>query len=355
MVRVRACCIGLGVVFLPWAWAAADVPTPNVGEQAMVARLRRAVDRDPALRRCPARVVIGAGARGAEAFRRPGQSGVVRVLLTWQWLDALAQLAPGTVVVVPEHALDARFDALTRRGVRLLPIVGVLHAKTREALRRQSTAGIDPATRDIVVLAGDVQQEDGSWRMYDRTMLAELLDALPRNRRLLILGAPRTGMHAPRTPAPEPGAPGSGAPGSGADAIAAAVRARGVADWTVVGFRSGAPNLWDAALAFCTRHPGVGLILPGESTSMISEALSLGIRPMVYHHAAMTAASRRFVEAARRQGRVLDLGAGLDRRDHTQTPTPDQVDIVVRALGRLAGEAPPCLAALGPSRVDSRP
>jgi hypothetical protein len=91
------------------------------------------------------------------------------------------------------------------------------------------------------------------------------------------------------------------------------------------------PSGWDEALKFCVHHPNVPLILPGESTSMICEALGLGILPIIYNHTAMTPASLRFVESLVAQHNALAF-PDIGRNHFKQAPLPNQVDVMIKKL-----------------------
>ncbi len=249
------------------------------------------------------------------------------MLLTWQWLDGLGKIAKDTIVVAPEHAIDARFDALIGKGVRLITISGVLHNKEAKALEAEPIDMIDASIRYIVMLAGDAQQEDGTWVSYNSKMLAEFLKDLPADEKILILNGPRTGKHLENTTTVD-----VEAHKTKTDYITRIVQDKGIPGWKIADFKYGAKSLWDAALKFCMVNPKVGLVLPGESTSMISEALGLGIRPIVYGHGAMTPTSGRYIDLLRKQEKIFDYPKGLKMDNYAQEPVKNQIDIIVKAL-----------------------
>lgn len=198
------------------------------------------------------------------------------------------------MVVVPEHAMDQNFDKVKDR-VKLIPIQGVLHNKSLDNILEQNVEDIATNTNAIVMLAGDVQDAKGDWQRYDATMLNSFLTNLSDGKKILFFNGPRTGKHILVN---DKLVLDEGAHRDEMDYITkyVSVRSKGK-NWQVKDFRYGEPSEWDAALKFVIMHPRVKLILPGESTSMISEALALGIKPVIYTHSAMTEMSKKYVDS----------------------------------------------------------
>lgn len=297
-----------------------DTATKNVGEQAMIEALRAAINNDAEICSSVHNIIIGAGISGAKAFKNKPELNKTHVLLTWQWLDDLHNLAYNTIVIVPEHAFDKRFESLKSKGIRFISISGVLHQKTISKIKNESLDKIDPSTHYIVMLAGDTQQENGEWVKYDEKMLNEFLKFLPQDQTILVLNGPRTGKFLKNT-----NEINANAHKTETDHITRAVQAKNVKKWKVIDFKYDQNSLWDAALHFCITHPSVGLILPGESTSMISEALSLGILPIIYKHDAMTAASHKYIKQLAKEDKIFKYPMGLKVRSYKQEPNEDQI------------------------------
>lgn len=331
---IRIICFISFVLYWSHMCFANDIATKNVGEQSMIKSLRQAIDSTPEINSSKYKIIIGAGVSGAEAFNNQPHESEINILLTWQWLDKLKELAENTIVVVPEHAIDKRFESLKNRGVKLIAISGVLHTKTKDKVQSESVEKINPSTRYIVMLAGDAQQEDGKWASYNKKMLMDFLKYLPKDQNILILNGPRTGKHLENTDTQH-----ALAHKTETDYITAAVQDMAVAKWQIVDFKYDEKSLWDNALNFCLIHPEVGLILPGESTSMISEALSLGIRPIIYTHQAMTPASYRYVKQLQKGGSIFEYPKGLRAENYTQEPAEDQIKKIVNALVLVVKES----------------
>ncbi|MDX2050263.1 MAG: hypothetical protein SFT93_03735 [Rickettsiaceae bacterium] len=309
---------------------AVDVPTENKGEQDMITILRDAVNKSPIL--ASKNITIGAGTSGLNAFRTNIHNTTLetqhysiklkssvdqtaeknlkhtldkqaRILLTWQWLDGMSELK-NVIIIVPAHALDERFEALRQKNVNLIETDGVLHTRTREEVLNSNSDSIADNISIVVMLPGDTQQEDGSWKLYNAEMATELIQNLPKSA-ILILNGPRTGKFVSSAN----GLMQDGkAHRDGIDYITALVakyKEEVGASWDIRDFKYGHESIWRAALKFCLEHENVALILPGESTSMISEALSLGLKPILYSHTAMTNSSRIYVNGLIDNGRAI--------------------------------------------------
>lgn len=309
-----------------------DVSTENNGEKAMIACLRSAINEDPELK--TKGITLGAGKSGAEAFKTHAISGEKHVLITWQWLDLMKNLAPGTIVVAPEHALNKDFDHI-RNKVILIPTQGVLHTRTKKSTEKEDTTRIPKGTHIIVMLGGDTEQSDGSWKPYTIKDTETLLKSLPKDKNILFLNSPRTGKHkidhdgkliitpdAHRTEV---------------DSVTQYVMDQCVQKpWHVDDFKFGEPSLWGAALKACVENPETILILPGESTSMISEALTLGIHPVIYTHPAMTNTSTDYVNQLNARQQITSYPSNRKRK--TQGTIEPQQYMVVKTLKTIIKE-----------------
>jgi hypothetical protein len=311
-------------------YAYSDVETSNTGEQAMIASIRAYVNADPFLSERD--ISIGAGKSGCDAFKQ--KTAPVQVLLTWQWLDALSHVNKDTIIVAPKHAIDKRF-----KGFRLIPIEGVLHTTTLEKIAKEESR-IPEGTKVIVMLAGDTQQENGEWALYKKDQLDLFLKKMPPHKgNVLFLNGPRTGKHGLL----------------GKNIVEDTATHRTTTDyvtqylmdniknnpWTVIDFKYGIPSVWGPALKYCLENDGVILVLPGESTSMISEALSLGIRPCLYTHNAMTKTSLKYVEMLIKQGKATRYPAFP--KNNKQKPCSPQEIVVVEELKKMI---PPVAASI---------
>lgn len=299
--------------------AATVLPTPNKGEQEMLSSLEDLLpDVD---------VILAAGTAGCEALKKAPPEGSRNVLLTWQWLDAMKDLAPGTVVVIPTHAIDARIQGLAKaKPLILIPIQGVLHGKTLDKVRKAEdlvkSLALPTRPKMIVMLGGHAQQEDGSWKAYTPEAADQDLFAhLPKGKVILFLGGPRTDRGVP----------------ADADSITKRLGQHKNKNWIL---KDSQGPTWDAVLRYCLENKDVILVLPSESTSMISAALSLGIVPRIAHNPAMTATSARYVDQLVRAKQAVLFSPEADKEPLRATPIPPQGNVVAAELLKLKRPAP---------------
>jgi hypothetical protein len=319
-------CLAIAVVHFA---AKADIPTSNSGEQNMIRTLRAAIDANKNLK--SQKIIIGAGNSGCKAFQKPDEKGGINILMTWQWLDAMKNLANGTIVVMPEHAVDDNFQSIKDK-VKLIKIKGVLHTKTFENIQQENADLINKKTDLIVMLAGDTEQQDDSWLLYTPEMANELITTLPQGLNILFLNGPRTGKHKR--------VDNSILIDKTAHRTTTDVVTQYIIDlatnkpWTIVDFKFGSKSVWNAALKFCLDNPKTILVLPGETTSMISEARSVGIRPAIYKHKAMTKTSEKYVDSLI-SNHEASLYPELPIGNTLQPPLKAQQDIVITELNQI--------------------
>ncbi len=305
---------------------AEDIPTQNLGEKAMISSLREEINKNEILNASKFKIILGAGINGCQAFKSKPQQNEINVLLTWQWLDNLTDIDNSTFLVVPEHAIDHRFEDLQKRGVKLILISGVIHNKTQENIMKEEIVDIDPSTQYIAMLAGDTQQEDGKWTKFDRNMLLGFLKFLPEDKKILILNGPRTGKFKENLEEMD-----MEAHKTSVDYITKAVMKKNIPNWKVMDFKYGEKSYWEKALKFCLLHTDVALILPGESTSMISEALGLGILPVIYNHEAMTKNSLNYINILAGEQKIL-IYPKMGKKIYNQNPVADQKAKIIKEL-----------------------
>jgi len=309
----------------------ADILSTNTGEQAMIKSLRLAINEDSFLK--SQEIIIGAGISGCEAFTITAKPRQTNILLVWQWLDEMKNLAEGTVVVLPEHAIDKNFNSI-RQKIKLITINGVLHTRTMNNITKENSKLIKQNTDMIVMLAGDTQQADGTWVLYTEKMAKELIEKLPSNINIIFLNGPRTGKHKMVN----------------GIAIASETAHRVTIDevtqflidtsatkksWQVIDFKFGQDSLWGPALKFCLERPETIMVLPGESTSMISEALTLGIRPVIYKHKAMTKTSKRYVDELVKSKKVVVFPTLTEEGHRMQEPLETQEKKIIKDLSYI--------------------
>jgi mitochondrial fission protein ELM1 len=304
-----------------------DIPTDLKGDQCMIQSLRELIDVNVHLK--TEDISIGAGLSGALAFKN--NCAKIQLLLVWQWLDALNDLSKNTIVVVPKHAIDERFN-----NIKTIQIEGVLHNRTLENIQTEDHLKIFENPELIIMLAGDTQQEDGSWKPFKAEYLNDFMKNLPHHKKILFLNGPRTGKF--KLELQNELLEDKEAHRTKTDYITEIVQ-----EWakenklcTVIDFKFGATSFWGAALKYCVMNKNTTLVLPGESTSMISEALALGIKPVIYVHPAMTVTSFRYIEDLLKNKKIIEYPCFTEI--NYQDPLPKQEKIIMDDLVKLLKE-----------------
>ena len=307
-----------------------DVLTENMGEQAMTRQMRTVLDEQwPEQAK---NIRIGAGDGGAKAFVNPPAVGQKNLLLTWQLLERIKDMAGGTIIIVPKHAFESSPDfASMGDRFHLVRIDGVLHTMTKEKVMSSDASAIAFINPDmIVMLPGDTQQEDGSWKAYTKEMVEEFLTMLPLDKKILFLNGPRTGKYQYN----EEGKliVDETAHKSSTDAITQAVIDKLNDNWTIMDFKYGQTSAWMPVLKFLIENNHIPLVLAGESTSMISEINSLGIKGILLSHDAMTQTSQSYIKLLTAEGRAFSYPNGFDEGNYHQKSTPPQEDVIIKKL-----------------------
>ena len=102
------------------------------------------------------------------------------------------------------------------------------------------------------------------------------------------------------------------------------------AHWDIIDFKYGSTSLSSASFLYCLGHQETKIILPGESTSLISEALGYGVFPIIYSHEVMTSTSQKYINLLVGNNYATDIMG--DNIANTQEPIPRQEEIVIGAI-----------------------
>lgn len=299
-----------------------EIPTTNTGEHGMIDAFINKAKKDKVL--STKQITVGAGISGAKAFKKKSEG--MQVLFTWQWLDEMKELHEDTIIVVPRHAVNENFKQLQCRRIE---IEGVLHTTTIESIHQEDLSLLPIEPEIIVMLGGDTQQENGEWKTFTKEHLSILLSALDPQKKILFLNGPRTGKFIANKEGKLE--EDKAAHRLSTDHISAELILQTVKNcWAFSDFKFGTPSLWKPALKYCLENTNVVLVLPGESTSMISESLSLGIKPSVYSHSAMTKVSMQYLKNLQKDDLITIFPDVSEIQK--QEPIPDQIHQIIESL-----------------------
>jgi hypothetical protein len=250
-------------------------------------------------------VIITAGQFGI-SFIKSGTIPIhVKVLLcTHQWFDAMNDLHD-IYITMPEHVIDETIrNVACTQHLTLLPTQGVLHTMSAEALADENTSAIRLTDAKIgLILGGDAETPEGGWKVFsveNAQRLANEIITFQKNTgyKILITNGPRTGRSATAHKTEE------------FDVISAAFLSvlheaglREGTDFEFFNFQFGKPSALKAVMKVVLNNKGF-MIVPGESTSSISEIMAV-MPASIYEHDAMNEQHKAFVEKLTRSHAVV--------------------------------------------------
>lgn len=241
-------------------------------------------------------VIVTAGQFGINLLQSQIIPTHVKVLLcTHQWFGAMNDLRD-IYITMPEHAINEVIQGIaTANHLTLIPTQGVLHTMSKEALAAEDTSAICLRDAKIgVILGGDAETPEGGWKDFasdNARGLAEQLADLQKEIgcKMLITNGPRTGRSSTAHRAGESDEISEGFLGI--------LRDKGLKqgeDFEFFDFQFGQPSALKAIVKTILDNEGF-MIVPGESTTSISEILA--IMPIViYANDAMNETHQAFVD-----------------------------------------------------------
>ena len=278
-------------------------------------------------------VIITAGQFGIEFIKSGVFPSHTKILLcTHQWFDSMNDLRD-VYITMPEHAIDEtiRNIAQTQR-LTLLPTQGVLHTMSAEALANEDISAIHLTDAKVgLILGGDAETPDGGWKVFSVENAQRLANEIAKFQKrtgdkLLITNGPRTGRSATAHKTEE------------LDVISAAflqeLEREGLVngtDFEFFNFQFGKPSTLKAVMKIVMNNKGF-MIVPGESTSSISEILAV-MPASIYAHDAMNEQHGAFVEKLTRSHSTALWPLVPDSASmETYVPLPSQAVVVFEEL-----------------------
>ncbi len=241
-------------------------------------------------------IVVTAGQFGIEFIKSGVFPAHTKILLcTHQWFDAMDGLH-NVSIAMPEHTITETIqDTAKTNNLTLLRTVGVLHTMSAEALADEDISAIHLTDAKIgLILGGDAETPAGAWQVFSienaRKLASEVVEFQKRiGDKLLITNGPRTGRSSTAHKTEE------------LDVVSAAFLSvlheaglREGTDFEFFNFQFGKPSALKAVMKIVLKNKGF-MIVPGESTSSISEILAV-MPASIYEHDAMNEQHRAFVE-----------------------------------------------------------
>ena len=245
------------------------------------------------------------------------------------------------IVVLPSHVLDKESrEKLTGVNTVLLPITGVPHnlqIADIDADYNKYKSQIPAHEKYLtVILAGDVPDGKNKYKCYNIQETEKLATyvsdiALQNNYFVLLTNGPRTGKYDCQTQNKRD------VHSKNSTVVPVTSRFQQVlteknVPFKLFDFKLNQPNMYKAILGTVLHGNSSLILVPGESTSMISEVIDTikSKSIIVYYTSLMNAAHIKHVQQEFKDGRisVLDQDMHLQLNSHTQsTPTTSAHDI----------------------------
>lgn len=239
--------------------------------------------------------IITAGQFGV-ALAKSGIPQHVKILLcVHQWFDSMKSLH-NMHIAMPQHTIDEKIQHLAQQNhVTLLPTLGVLHVMSFEELEKEDTSAIHLNDAKVgIILAGDAELPNGGWKTFSTRNAKKLAEELAEFQKrtgykLLITNGPRTGR--------APMAHKNGKLDFVSNAFLRVLKEKGLEkdkDFEFFDFQFGRPSALKAVIKTVLANKGF-MIVPGESTSSISEILAV-LPVTIYSNDAMNTMHKVFVD-----------------------------------------------------------
>jgi mitochondrial fission protein ELM1 len=241
-------------------------------------------------------VIITAGQFGINFIKSGTIPTHVKVLLcTHQCFDYMNDLHD-VYITMPEHAITESIKNFAQtNNLTLIPTLGVLHTMSGKALASEDASVIHLTDAKIgLILGGDAETLEGGWKVFSVENAQRLANEIAKFQKrtgdkILITNGPRTGRSAIAHKT------------DGLDVVSTAflnaLREAGLkegTDFEFFNFQFSRPSALKAVMKVVLNNKGF-MIVPGESTSSISEILAV-MPAAIYEHDAMNEQHRAFVE-----------------------------------------------------------
>jgi hypothetical protein len=251
-------------------------------------------------------IIITAGQFGIELVQSKEVPNTVKILLcTHQWFDAMKNLHD-VFIAIPEHAVNADVQKVAQeQNLTLIPTQGVLHTMSVQALAGQDISAIHLNDAKVgLVLGGDAEMPNGKdWQLFSennaRKLAKEIATFIKKTGyKILITNGPRTGSFINPT-TKDANAHRKGELDKVSAAFLEELHLAGLQkgqDFEFFDFQFGQPSALKAIMAVVVKNKGF-MIVPGESTSSISEIMAV-MPAAIYENDAMNSTHKIFIDKA---------------------------------------------------------
>ncbi len=254
------------------------------------------------------------------------------------------------LIVLPSHVLDeVSIKNLTSEYTKLLQTIGVAHntyLSDLEIAYNRDKAMLPKAKKYLgVILAGDAPDSNGEMHYYtteDAYKLAEHVSKLAIKEKYTVLvgNGPRTGKFDPNT-GREANVHKDGIVDPVTQRFVEILRDKQV-DFKLFDFQKGQPSRKELMFGAILKNPGSKILVPGESTSMISESIDLLPKGsiIIYQNSAMNESHNKHTKAEFDNGRAscMDLNMNVAHPIVTASVTRSAAELSAEAIYQLVQE-----------------
>ncbi|MCE2716632.1 MAG: hypothetical protein ACK4V2_07480 [Pseudomonadota bacterium] len=274
--------------------------------------------------------IITAGQFGISLAKSEVPQHVKVLLCVHQWFDSMKSLH-NIYITMPQHTIDEKIQHIAQQNhLTLLPTLGVLHTMSFEALEKEDASAVRLNDAKVgVILAGDAELPNGGWKTFSTRNAKKLAEEIAEFQKrtgykLLITNGPRTGR--------APNAHKNSKLDFVSNAFLRVLKDKGLEkdkDFEFFDFQFGQPSALKAVIKIIQANKGF-MIVPGESTSSISEILSV-LPAAIYNNDAMNAMHKVFVDQLVQANLTTSWPQTPDAITYPALP-PQEVDVVKKFL-----------------------
>ena len=300
-------------------------------------------------------VVLAAGEKTVEPFAAllPLKGAVTVHMSHMVTKDHPALVGKVDFIALPKHAISDFEELVKGSETHLIETIGVSHNRQIAAVEKayQDNKRDIPDVKSFVaiMLGGDAPDENMKMKLYtqeDAQSEARYVAKIADGRDIIILNGPRTGKHDPKTMQEIKTAHRDGKPDVRTADFVNELKKSGVAPAQIIlkdfQFDDKHPNM-DIVLGAVRATDSIFLV-PGESTSTISEAIDV-LQPgkvKVYKHSAMSKVHEAHVQSELEAGRIELLDdsfkevAASKKGVHKGGPAPSAAKTIALAISKAA-------------------
>lgn len=270
---------------------------------------------------------LGAGTGGVNALQKVADIPALKLVYLSHQLtpQAMSVLGKADLWIVPEHAVNSEFlKEAAQTRTQVIQTIGGLHNLKQHDLKvsfQQHQKDFPPTHKYVgIVLGGDAQLPNGKVQYFtsaEARKLAAWIAKRPqsKNSMILVVNSPRTGRYNLETGRPYLRSHRDGKPDLVTQSFMAELCMHIPANRVqLFDFQYNKPSAYKALLGAIQRYSGE-LYVPGDSTSMVSEATEmLPGRVTVYEDGAMSEVHHAHIKSEFESGRIHHLTADLEFR-----------------------------------------